>query len=407
MALPAKKKRHRLVVLAAAVLVAAVLLIWRANRRTEADYYVLKPIDLNYTILANCTVDYPRPLDMGFQAGGIVTSVEVADGDRVSRGQVLVRIDDFEARRNVAIREDNLRSAELKLKNARDEILPSLAERLREAEVARDQAQRTLERYREIEAAGGISKAEVERADRDYQTALSRYNQQKLELENYSRSGRLADLAYEVSTARAQLELARRDLENTRLEAPFEGTVVKVDVQPGGRATPATRAVTLLESASWQLVLNVDQKELPFLKPDLAAAVTMDAYPQTRIDGRVSYVCTEVDKERNTCELRVEIPRDIPFIKSGMAGKAEILAATYEKALALPARFVPRDAGRPWVWHWNGRKAERVGAVVRPVGERWVLIDGFAEGAVFLAAAFDAPGARLRPGREVRADSIR
>jgi multidrug efflux pump subunit AcrA (membrane-fusion protein) len=407
MALPAKKKRHRLVVLAAAVLVAAVLLIWRANRRTEADYYVLKPIDLNYTILANCTVDYPRPLDMGFQAGGIVTSVEVADGDRVSRGQVLVRIDDFEARRNVAIREDNLRSAELKLKNARDEILPSLAERLREAEVARDQAQRTLERYREIEAAGGISKAEVERADRDYQTALSRYNQQKLELENYSRSGRLADLAYEVSTARAQLELARRDLENTRLEAPFEGTVVKVDVQPGGRATPATQAVTLLESASWQLVLNVDQKELPFLKPDLAAAVTMDAYPQTRIDGRVSYVCTEVDKERNTCELRVEIPRDIPFIKSGMAGKAEILAATYEKALALPARFVPRDAGRPWVWHWNGRKAERVGAVVRPVGERWVLIDGFAEGAVFLAAAFDAPGARLRPGREVRADSIR
>jgi multidrug efflux pump subunit AcrA (membrane-fusion protein) len=389
------------------VLGLAALFAYFGLKKTPVDYYVLKPIDLDYTILANCTVDYPRPLDMGFQAGGIVTSVEVADGDRVSRGQVLVRIDDFEARRNVAIREDNLRSAELKLKNARDEILPSLAERLREAEVARDQAQRTLERYREIEAAGGISKAEVERADRDYQTALSRYNQQKLELENYSRSGRLADLAYEVSTARAQLELARRDLENTRLEAPFEGTVVKVDVQPGGRATPATRAVTLLESASWQLVLNVDQKELPFLKPDLAAAVTMDAYPQTRIDGRVSYVCTEVDKERNTCELRVEIPRDIPFIKSGMAGKAEILAATYEKALALPARFVPRDAGRPWVWHWNGRKAERVGAVVRPVGERWVLIDGFAEGAVFLAAAFDAPGARLRPGREVRADSIR
>jgi HlyD family secretion protein len=404
---PDKKRRRRFVVLAVAVLIAAAFLIFRATRKTEADYYVLKSIDLNYTILANCTVDYPRPLDMSFQTGGIILAVEVADGDRVTHGQTLVRIDDFEARRNLAIREDNLRSAELKLKNAQDEVLPSLAEKLRESEGVRDQAERTLKRFREIEAAGGISKAEVERVDREYQTALSRYNQQKLELENYSRSGRLADLAYQVSTAKSQLELVQRDLENTRLAAPFEGTVVKVDVQPGERATPAMRAVTLLESASWQLVLNVDQKELPFLKPDLAAVVTMDAYPETRIDGHVSYVCSEVDKERNTCELRVEIPRDVPFIKSGMAGKAEILAAKYEKTLALPSRFVKRDAGRPYLWTWDGRKAERVGAAIRPVGERWVLVDGSKDGAIFLDAAFDAPAARLKPGREIRSDSIR
>ena len=404
---PEKKKRRRLIVLAAAILIVAVLVVLRVNRKTAADYYVLKPIDLNYTILANCTVDYPRPLDMSFQTGGIILAVEVADGERVSHGQTLVRIDDFEARRNLAIREDGLRSAELKLKNAQDEVLPSLAEKLRETEGVRDQAGRTLKRYREIEAAGGISKAELEKADREYQTALSRYNQQKLELDNYSRSGRLADLAYQVSIAKAQLELVQRDLENTRLAAPFEGTVVKVDVQPGERAIPAMRAVTLLESASWQLVLNVDQKELPFLKPDLTAVVTMDAYPETKIDGHVSYVCSEVDKERNTCELRIEIPRDVAFIKSGMAGKAEILAAKYEKTLALPARFVKTDAGRPSVWTWDGRKAERTPAAIRPVGERWVLVEGFAADTVFLDAAWDAPAARLKPGREIGADSIR
>jgi multidrug resistance efflux pump len=407
MTTPEKKKRSRFVVLAAVVLIVAVLVILRVYRKTEADYYVLKPIDLNYTILANCTIDYPRPLDMSFQTGGIILAVEIADGERVSHGQTLVRIDDFEARRNLAIREDNLRSAELKLKNAQDEVLPSLAEKLRETEGVRDQAERTLKRFREIEAAGGISKAEVERVDREYQTALSRYNQQKLELENYSRSGRLADLAYQVSTAKSQREMAQRELENTRIVAPFEGTVVKVDLQPGERATSAMRAITLLESASWQLVLNVDQKELPFLKPDLAAVVTMDAYPETRIDGHVSYVCSAVDKERNTCELRVEIPRDVAFIKSGMAGKAEILAAKYEKILALPSRFVKRDAGRPHIWTWDGRKAERVGAEIRPVGERWVLVDGFAEGVILLDAAFDAPASRLKPGNEIGADSIR
>jgi len=402
-----KKRRRRFAILGVAVLVVAVLLVLRACKRTEADRYVLKPIDLNYTILANCTVDYPRPIEMTFQTAGVVIAVDVVDGQPVTHGQILVRLDDFEARRNLAIREDGLRSAELKLKNAQDEVLPSLGEKLRESEVIRDQAERTLKRYREIEAAGGISKAELEKADREYQSALSRYNQQKLEFENYSRSGRLADMATQVSIARAQLEMAQRDLENTRLSAPFEGTVVKVDVQPGERATPAMRAVTLLESASWQLVLNVDQKELPFLKPDLAAVVTMDAYPEARIDGHVSYVCPEVDKERNTCELRVEIPRDVPFIKSGMAGKVEILAARYEKALALPARFVKRDAGKPYVWTWDGRRAERMAAVIKPVGERWVLVEGFAADTIFLDAALDAPAARLKPGREIRPDSIR
>ena len=112
---PDKKRRRRFVVLAAAILIVAVLVILRVHRKTEADHYVLRPIDLNYTILANCTVDYPRPLDMSFQTGGIILAVEVADGQRVSHGQTLVRIDDFEARRNLAIRENNLRSAELKL----------------------------------------------------------------------------------------------------------------------------------------------------------------------------------------------------------------------------------------------------------------------------------------------------
>ncbi|NTV82058.1 MAG: hypothetical protein HGA24_11630, partial [Candidatus Aminicenantes bacterium] len=72
---PDNKRRRRFVILVAAVLIAAVVLIFRATRKTEADHYVLKPIDLNYTILANCTVDYPRPLDLTFQTAGVVLAV--------------------------------------------------------------------------------------------------------------------------------------------------------------------------------------------------------------------------------------------------------------------------------------------------------------------------------------------
>lgn len=382
----------------------AGFLAYSGLKKTPVDFYVLEPIDLDYTILANCTVDYPRPLDLSFLQEGIVQSVSVEEGDPVSKGLTLVRLDDFDAAKNLAISADTLRSAELKLKNAREEVLPNLQEKLNEYEFNLKQAERTRDRYAELLAAGGISRAEWEKSDKDYQAALSRYNQQKLELESFSQSGRLADLEYQVSISRSQVDLARRALENTKIVSPFDGTVLKVEVQPGQKVTPATKVLTLVERASWQLGLNVDQRELPFLKLGLPAVVTMDAFPDERIKGQVSYVCAEVDKERNTCELRIELQENKTFLRPGMAGKAEILAARYEQAPALPAKFVKKGPGGPFVWIWDGARAGKRQASFKPVGERWVLAEGLPAGATVLDAEAGASARKLKPGREVRAD---
>jgi len=372
-----------------------------ALKKTKVDFYVLKPININYTVLASCTVDYPKPLDMTFLEEGIVKVVEVRDGDHVRKGQGLIQLDDFEAKRNLTMATDSLKASRLKLKNAREEILPNLQEKLKEYEVNLAQAEQMLQRYRNIEAAGGISKAELEKAEKEYQVALSQYNQQKLEVESFSKSGQLADLEAQVSIAQAQYELATRRLENTRITAPFDGLVLKVHVQVGQKVNPNTKAITILENASWQLVLNVDQRELPFLRAGLPAQVMLDAYPDRKIKGRVAYVCTEVDKERNTCELRVEIGDDIPIVKYGMAGKAEILAAEFKDVLALPSRFVKKKAGKNYVWLWDGNRAQLLDVKVKELGERWALVENIPAQAVILNADLDMSPAKLKPGQEV------
>jgi len=327
--------------------------------------------------------------------------VEVRDGDHVRKGQGLIQLDDFEAKRNLTMATDSLKASRLKLKNAREEILPNLQEKLKEYEVNLAQAEQMLQRYRNIEAAGGISKAELEKAEKEYQVALSQYNQQKLEVESFSKSGQLADLEAQVSIAQAQYELATRRLENTRITAPFDGLVLKVHVQVGQKVNPNTKAITILENASWQLVLNVDQRELPFLRAGLPAQVMLDAYPDRKIKGRVAYVCTEVDKERNTCELRVEIGEDIPIVKYGMAGKAEILAAEFKDVLALPSRFVKKKAGKNYVWLWDGNRAQLLDVKVKELGERWALVENIPAQAVILNADLDMSPAKLKPGQEV------
>jgi HlyD family secretion protein len=398
------KLRKKLVVPGAVVLGLAALFAYFGLKKAPVDYYVLKPIDLDYTILANCTVDYPRPLDLAFLQEGIVRSVPVKEGDLVTKGSTLVQLDDFDAAKNLAISSDNLRSAELKLRNAREEVLPSLQEKLKEYELNLQQAERTRDRYAELLAAGGISRAEWEKSEKEYQRALSQFNQQKLELESFSQSGLLADLENQVSIGRAQVELAKRNLENARIVSPFDGTVLKVEVQPGQKVNPATSVVTVVERADWQLGLMVDQRELPFLKLGLPAIVIMDAYPDERIAGEVSFVCAEVDKEKNTCELRIVLKDERPFIKPGMAGRAEILAARYEQILALPARFVKKAPGGGFVWLWDGRRAAKRQASFKPVGERWALVEGLPVGAIVLDAEAGASAGKLRPGQEVRAD---
>lgn len=402
-----RKTLKRLAYPVAGLVALAGFFAYSGLKKTPVDFYVFEPIDLDYTILANCTVDYPRPLDLSFLQEGIVQAVSVEEGDPVTKGLTLVRLDDFDAAKNLAISADTLRSAELKLKNAREEVLPNLQEKLNEYEFNLKQAERTRDRYAELLAAGGISRAEWEKSDKEYQAALSRYNQQKLELESFSQSGRLADLEYQVSISRAQVDLARRALENTRIVSPFDGTALKVEVQPGQKVTPATKVITLVERANWQLGLNVDQRELPFLKLGLSAIVTMDAFPDERIKGQVSYVCAEVDKERNTCELRIELQETKPFLRPGMAGRAEVLAARYEQAPALPAKFVKKGPGGPFVWIWEAGRAGKRQASFKPVGERWVLAEGLPAGATVLDAEAGASARRLKPGREVRADGSR
>ena len=396
------QKRRRRLAFALIVLIVLALAVRGLLKKEAVDAYVLKPFDLRYTILANCTVDHPEPLDLSFLQDGTVAAVEAVDGERVAKGRTLVRLDAYEAERNLAISVDGLKAAEFRLRNARDEILPSLRQKLDEYELNLEQAELNRRRYAQLLGAGGVSRAAAEKAERDYQQALSQRNQQKLEIENFSRSGLLADLEKQVSIARSRRDLARRGLANTRIESPFEGTVLKVHVQKGEKVGPADRAVTVIESARWQLGLNVDQRELPFLKLGLPAIATLDAYPDERLAGEVSFICPDVDRTKNTCELRVELTENKPFVKFGMAGRVEIVAATFERALAVPASFVKTGPGGPFVWVWTGRKAALVKTKARAVGERWTIVEGPAEGAVLLDAEITARPGRLKPGREVK-----
>lgn len=395
-----KGKIRRTLFLATVALVAIILILFLSFRKKEVAFFILKPVDFDYTILASCSVGYPKPLDLSFQQEGVVKEIQVKEGDQVKKGQILIQLDDFKQRQQLAIDQNLLKSIELKLQNAREEILPNLKEKLKEAELNLQQAKSLLDRYRQVEAAGGVTRSDLDKAEKEFEKAQARFNQAKTELDNFEKSGLLASLQNELEIARSRLELAQRNLEETVLKAPFDGKVIKIDVQVGERVTAGRRVLTMIEDKKWNFVLNADQKELPFLKPGLKAYVVLDAFPEKKIESEIVYVCTEVNRETNTCELRIEVREDVSFIKFGMAGKAEILAKRFEQVLAFPYRLIKKGPEGEFVWLWDDGQAKKQAIDYQRVGERLAVAQNLRAGQIILDAPAEANPKKLKLGKK-------
>jgi signal peptide peptidase SppA len=97
------------------------------------------------------------------------------------------------------------------------------------------------------------------------------------------------------------------------------------------------------------LETNVDQKELSFLETGLPCFVVFDAYPAEKVKANISLVCSVIDYAKGTCNLKLLVMENKPFIKHGMTGSVEIsgkkIAKVNARVLALPAKYILHTVG--------------------------------------------------------------
>lgn len=376
------RKRIILIALAAALaLVLALLLL----RRPGGQDFVLRRSDVEYSILANCTVSFPEPYAMKAKAAGDVIAVPAAEGQAMKAGELLVQLDDFRERQDLAIARSDYESVKLKMVNAREELYPRLREELNDAAARLQEARANAERLDSLFQAGALAKVEWERARTALEAAQARFNGVKLQVDSYSRSGAAAELANQLNALDARVELARRAVADKRLVAPYDGTVVRLDVKPGEAVAAGRQLAIVLERTPWVLEADVDQKELPFLENGLPCAVRFDAFPGETVAAQVSLVCSVIDLDKGTCGLKIRVAEERSFIRHGMTGSVEIrgkkIPGLNAGVLALPARYLIREGGGGFVLLRRGGKLEKTAVQAAAIGEEWLSVKGLAEGA--------------------------
>ncbi|MGD2217398.1 MAG: efflux RND transporter periplasmic adaptor subunit [Gemmatimonadales bacterium] len=306
----------------------------------------------------------------------------VEEGSVVEMGEIIARLESADYAAALAQREAELGTARAGLL---------------EAETERDQLRRDVARSRDLLARGLAPEQETEQLEAQLATAEARVNRVRAQ----------------VDAAAAAVGVARANLENTYIRAPFSGTVLRKDAEVGEVVAPAvtggglTRGavVTMADLETLEVEVDVNEAYIARIRDGQAASIDLDAYPDTSFGGRVRQVVPTADRQRATVEVKVSILDKDPRILPEMGATVEFLEQTDEATPAAPARvFVPAaavrdDAGRQIVWVVTDGRVERREVEAGPVtGERRELRSGVAAGEQVVVAGHQG----LEDGTRVR-----
>lgn len=135
------------------------------------------------------------------------------------------------------------------------------------------------------------------------------------------------------------------------VRAPIDGQVVEQDVSVGQLIQPgATQCFVISNTSTVWVLVNVYQKDLPYVRVGDQVTIQTESYPDT-FHGRISYVAAALDPNTRTLQARIETSNPGQKLKKDMYVVANVDAGTIQNAIALPDAAVLRDTeNQPFVY---------------------------------------------------------
>ncbi|HWQ88032.1 HlyD family secretion protein [Brevundimonas sp.] len=282
---PALKKRLPLIVgavVALAVVIGGVVW-WQGKQRWEATD--------NAFVAADTTEVSP-------QIDGYVVEVLVADNQRVEPGQILIRLDDANARAALAQAEANLASVIAAVGNVdaraaqEQALIASRAAGVAQAQAQADLARQQVDRYGKLAEQGWVSQQRIQTEQAGARTAQASVAEARAALVAEQRTaGVLGSTRNQsvaaVEVARAQVEQARIALDRTVIRAPVGGVIGARGVRVGQYVRPGGQILSIVPLGDAYVVANFKETQVDRLRLGQAVEITADAFPGQRLTGHI------------------------------------------------------------------------------------------------------------------------
>ncbi len=247
-----------------------------------------------------------KEVSLAPKVSGKVASVLVKVGDKVKAGQVVIQLDDSDARAQVEQYEASLAVAR--------------AGQL-EASVVEEEARKNLERMEELYAHGAISEQELESARNAYKRASS---------------GRSEAL---VRQAEASLNYWRNQLENMKITTSIKGLVASLEAEPGEMLGPNLPVATVVDLDTVVAECSVPEGLINEVHKGDLVKVRVPSINKS-FEGKVTSVAPAADLQSKSFPVEVEIENPQHLLKAGMFAEIEFVAGKKEDVLKVPKEAV-------------------------------------------------------------------
>jgi RND family efflux transporter MFP subunit len=315
-----------------------------------ATVSLTSPAQANAVLTASGYVVARRKAAVASKGTGTLVFLGVEEGDRVKKGQVIARLDDSDVVATLKRARENLRLAEADLNDAKQ----------------------TLERQRILLQRDLVAQAEYDVAEARYKRVIA-----------------------SIDAAKFAVKEAEVAVDNTRIVAPFDGTVLKKNADVGeivaplaGAASSRAAVVTIADMSSLEVEADVSEANITRVNPDQNCEITLDAYPRQRYPGVVTKIVPTADRAKATVLVKIrfkaydervlpEMGAKIAFLPPG-AADAE---TSGEAVLTVPAAALATRNGQQVVFQVNENRAIETPVVVgRRMGNLIEIKQGLKEG---------------------------
>jgi len=332
-------------------------------------------------ITASGTVVPIQTVNLSPKAAGRLVNLRVEQGDRVTQGQLIARMEStsLDADRNQVLA--NLAQAEANLSMLQAGSRPEAIGQARasvdqtQADVAAaqtrlDLASARVKRNQGLFAQGAVSRDRLDEVLNEERSARANLEQTKARVKNSTqqlaeqqngpRIQEIEQAAAQVAAARARLQAVDIQLEDTLIRAPFSGIITQKYATEGAFVTPTTSASSSSSATSTsivalanglELVAKVPEVDIGQIKLGQVVDIKADAYPDQVFKGEVRLIAPEAIIEQNVTsfQVRIKVVTGRQELRSGMNTDLVFLGRELQQALIVPTVAIVTNKGQTGV----------------------------------------------------------
>lgn len=269
---------------------------------------------------------------------GRMKSIAVDLGSVMKQGQVIAQIEQQDYQLRLQQAEAGLAQARARVglspEGKDDRIDPEATGTVRQAKAMLDDARLKLERAQSLVQRGVIAKAQLDGADAEHKVALSRYQDAIEEIRNRQAL---------VVQRRSELEIARQQLADSTIYAPFDGVVQEKRASIGEYLSAASPIVNVVRMDPLRLRAEVPEREARSVKAGQEVRVTLEGDPNV-YTGKIARISPTITAQNRVLIVEAEVHNN-GQLRPGSFARAEIVSAGGSSALAVPSNAVVSFAG--------------------------------------------------------------